>query len=71
MKDIEDKDMTGNSRSFGEDYTKREIKEAVAEFCTNASREMRQQNSVCFAIRAFIQTNPFKDVPQHFDKGLF
>jgi DNA polymerase V len=66
----EDKRNTGNSRSFGHDlYSKGELKEALAQFATNASLKLRQQESVCFSMTAFIYTNPFKPVPQYFGEG--
>lgn len=70
MLEVEDKDMIGNSRSYGSDiYTKREISESLAEFVTNASMTMRKQNSVCYNISVFIHTNPFKEVPQYYGSG--
>jgi len=58
----EDQKNTGNSRSFGTAvYTKRELQEALADFCTNATAKLRAQKSVCFSLTAFIQTNTFKD----------
>lgn len=63
----EDKKNTGNSRSFGYDiYDKRELREALAQFVTNASLKLRNQESVCYGISAFIQTNPFKSGPQYY-----
>lgn len=70
MLEVEDKDMIGNSRSYGSDiFTKREISESLAEFVTNASMTLRKQNSVCYNISVFIQTNPFKEVPQYYGSG--
>lgn len=66
----EDKKNTGNSRSFGFDlYTKEELREALAQFATNASWKLRNQNSVCFSMSAFIYTNPFKPGPQYFGEA--
>lgn len=63
----EDKKNTGNSRSFGYDiYDKHELKEALAQFATNATQKLRNQNSVCNSITAFIHTNPFKPGPQYY-----
>lgn len=63
----EDKKNTGNSRSFGYDvYDKRELREALAQFVTNASAKLRAQKSVCFSLTAFIHTNPFKPGPQYY-----
>lgn len=71
MLEVEDKDMIGNSRSYGSDiYTKREISESLAEFVTNASMTLRKQNSVCYNINVFIHTNPFKEgAPQYYGSG--
>lgn len=66
----EDKKNTGNSRSFGHDlFTKEELREALAQFATNASLKLRNQNSVCYSMTAFIHTNPFKPGPQYFGEG--
>jgi DNA polymerase V len=66
----EDKKNTGNSRSFGFDvYTKRELREALAQFATNASHKLRLQKSVCYGISAYIHTNPFKPGPQYFGEN--
>lgn len=66
----EDKKNTGNSRSFGYDiYNKEELKEALAQFATNASLKLRNQNSVCFSMSAFIYTNPFRPGPQYFGEA--
>jgi DNA polymerase V len=66
----EDKKNTGNSRSFSHDiYSKEELREALAQFATNASLKLRQQQSVCFSMTAFIYTNPFKSAPQYFGEG--
>lgn len=68
MEQAEDKKNTGNSRSFGAPvYTKRELQEALAEFCTNSAAKLRAQNSVCYSLTAFIHTNQFKDgSPQYY-----
>jgi DNA polymerase V len=66
----EDKKNTGNSRSFGYDlFTKEELREALSQFATNASLKLRNQNSVCFSMTAFIYTNPFKPGPQYFGEA--
>lgn len=70
--EVEDKKNTGNSRSFGYDVTnKKELKEALAQFCTNASTKLRAQKSVCYGITAFIHTNPFKPGPQYYGEDHF
>jgi DNA polymerase V len=66
----EDKKNTGNSRSFGYDVTdKRELREALAQFCTNATWKLRNQGSVCYGVSAYIHTNPFKPGAQYFGEG--
>lgn len=66
----EDKKNTGNSRSFGYDiYNKEELREALAQFASNASHKLRSQKSVCFSMSAFIYTNPFKPGPQYFGEA--
>ncbi len=67
MENVEDKKNTGNSRSFGYDVrTKRELREALAQFATNSAAKLRSQNSVCYGLSAYIHTNPFKPGPQYF-----
>jgi DNA polymerase V len=66
----DDKKNTGNSRSFGHDlFTKSELREALAQFASNAALKLRNQQSVCFSMSAFICTNPFKAGPQYFGEG--
>lgn len=71
MLEVEEKDMIGNSRSYGTDiYTKRELLESLAEFTTNSAMNLRKQNSVCYHISAFIHTNAFKEsMPQYYASG--
>ncbi|MBA2405001.1 MAG: Y-family DNA polymerase [Bdellovibrionales bacterium] len=71
IEDAEDKKNTGNSRSFGSSvYSKRELQEALAEFCTNSAEKLRAQNSVCYSLTAYIHTNPFRDgSPQYYGVG--
>lgn len=67
----EDKKNTGASRSFGASvYTKRELQEALAEFCSLAAEKLRRQKSVCYSLSAFVHTNPFKEgTPQYYNSG--
>jgi DNA polymerase V len=71
IEEAEDKKNTGNSRSFGVSvYTKRELQEALADFCTHSAAKLRAQNSVCFSLTAFIHTNPFSEGrPQYYGVG--
>lgn len=70
MGEVEDKKNTGTSRSFGIPvFDKKELKEALAHFATHASFKLRNQNSVCYSISAFIHTNPFKDTPQYYGES--
>jgi DNA polymerase V len=71
MLEVEEKDMIGNSRSYGTDiFTKKELFESLAEFTTNCAMNLRKQDSVCFHISAFIHTNAFKeDMPQYYAHG--
>jgi DNA polymerase V len=70
LEEPEDKKNTGNSRSFGYDiYSKEELREALAQFATNSSLKLRNQESVCFSMSAFIYTNPFKPGPQYFGEA--
>lgn len=54
------------SRSFGR-LVKSEahLHEAVAAYATRACEKLRTQSSVAGAVTVFIQTNPFRDMPQY------
>lgn len=68
----QDKKNTGTSRSFATPLvTKEELKEALAYFATHASLKLRRQESVCYSLLVFIQTNPFNDGPQYFGEGRY
>lgn len=70
MEEVEDRKHTGNSRSFGYDVTDiKDLREALAQFCTNATKKLRNQKSVCYGLTAFIHTNPFKPGPQYYGHG--
>ena len=71
MESPEDKKNIGASRSFGASvYSKQELREALAEFCTLAGEKLRRQQSVCYSVTAFVHTNPFKeDLPQYYGVG--
>ena len=49
------------SRSFGKRIEKfQELKEAIANYCLNASEKIRSESLVAKAITVFIRTNPFQ-----------
>ena len=49
------------SRSFGKRIEKfQELKEAVANYCLNASEKIRSESLVAKAITVFVRTNPFQ-----------
>jgi DNA polymerase V len=55
-----------SSRSFSYPVESFEdLHEALSDYASNASRKLREQNSVASAITAYIETNPFRDVPQY------
>jgi DNA polymerase V len=72
MLQVEEKDMIGNSRSYGTDiYTKRELFESLAEFVTNTAMTLRKQGSVCCHLSAYVHTNSFKEsMPQYYGTGF-
>ena len=50
------------SRSFGKRIeTFQELKEAVANYCLNASEKIRSESLVAKAITVFVRTSPFKE----------
>ncbi|MDO9180895.1 MAG: Y-family DNA polymerase [Bacteriovorax sp.] len=54
------------SRSFGTPvFDIRSMRESVACYASLASEKLRKQKSVCAEIEVYIQTNPFKDIPQY------
>ena len=49
------------SRSFGKRIEKfQELKEAVANYCLNASEKIRSESLVAKAITVFVRTSPFQ-----------
>ena len=57
-----------SSRSFGHPVTKlSDMEEALTSYVMNAVKRMRSQDSQATGIQVFIETNPFKDTPQHHD----
>jgi len=63
----EEKKQIISSRSFGQPIIKiADIKEALANHVTSAFERLRCQNSVVRSISIFVQTNPFKQLPQYF-----
>lgn len=72
MEDVEDKLNIGNSRSFGVMVsTKRELKEAIATFTTNAAEKLRRQDGVCRSISVFFHTNFFRPDEQYQGFGTY
>lgn len=70
MEEVEDKKNIANTRSFGQDvYDKRELKEAIATFCSKAAEKLRYQDGVCMGLTVFVHTNAFKEVPQYYGIG--
>ncbi|HXH29716.1 MAG TPA: Y-family DNA polymerase, partial [Bacteriovoracaceae bacterium] len=70
MESVEDKKNIANTRSFGSDvFDKKDLKEAIATFCTKASEKLRGQASVCAGLTVFIHTNSFKEVEQYYGVG--
>lgn len=72
MEQVQDKKNIANTRSFGFDvYEKRHLKEALATFATKCAEKLRNQNSVCFSLTAFVHTNQFKEVEQYYGVGTY
>jgi len=58
------------SRTFGVPvFDLLSIRESVACYASLACEKLRKQESVCQEIEVYIQTNPFKDVPQYAKSG--
>ncbi len=65
-KPIEPKKEIMCSRSFGGTVDSKEaLKEAIANFITDAAEKLRNQDSLCQGIQVFAQTNPFNGSPQY------
>ena len=57
-----------SSRSFGHPVTElSDMEEALTSYVMNAVKRMRSQGSQATGLQVFIETNPFKDTPQHHD----
>ena len=57
-----------SSRSFGHPVTElSDMEEALTSYVMNAVKRMRSEESQATGIQVFIETNPFKDTPQHHD----
>lgn len=55
-----------SSRSFGRTVAdEAQLREAVITYVSRAAEKLRSQGSVAGAVHVFVQTNPFKDVPQY------
>ena len=60
-----------SSRSFGRSVKElEELKESIANHITSAAEKLRRQKSLTKSITVFVQTNPFKNVPQYFNSGF-
>lgn len=65
-----DKKQIVSSRSFGKQVTSLdELKESIANHITSAAEKLRRQKSLTKTVVVFIQTNPFKNVPQYYNSG--
>ncbi len=66
-----DKKQIVSSRSFGRSvYKIEELRESIANHITTAAEKLRQQESLTRSIIVFVQTNPFKNVPQYYNSGF-
>jgi DNA polymerase V len=72
IEEVQEKKNIANTRSFGSEvYTRHELKEAIATFCTKAAEKLRYQDGVCFSLSVFIHTNMFKEVEQYYGIGSY
>lgn len=68
--DQADKKQIVSSRSFGKQvYKLEELKEAIANHVTTASEKLRKQKCITKSILVFVQTNPYKNVPQYYNSA--
>jgi DNA polymerase V len=66
-----DKKQIVSSRSFGRPVFKiDELRESIANHVTTAAEKLRKQKSLTKSIIVFVQTNPFKNVPQYYNSGF-
>ncbi len=64
----QDKKNICSSRSFGRPvFAKEELQEAIANHVHTATEKLRRQKSIARSILIFIQTNPFKNIPQYYN----
>jgi DNA polymerase V len=68
--DQTDKKQIVSSRSFGKQVFKiEELREAVANHITTATEKLRKQKCITNSLLVFVQTNPFKNVPQYYNSA--
>jgi DNA polymerase V len=68
--DLAAKKQIVSSRSFGRPvFKKEELKEAISNHVATASEKLRKQNCVTHSLLVFVQTNPFKNVPQYYNSA--
>ncbi|MFZ3229018.1 MAG: Y-family DNA polymerase [Pseudobdellovibrio sp.] len=68
--DINDRKQIISSRSFGRQVKSlTELQESISNHVTTAAEKLRKQNLICKNITVFIQTNPFKDIPQYYNSA--
>jgi DNA polymerase V len=59
-----------SSRSFGRPVLDiDELRESIANHVSSAAEKLRKQKSLTKSIIVFVQTNPFKNVPQYYNSG--
>ncbi|MGZ3797415.1 MAG: Y-family DNA polymerase [Pseudobdellovibrionaceae bacterium] len=67
---VKEKKTICSSRSFGRPvYKLEELKESVANHVHTAAEKMRRDSSLASSIQVFVQTNPFKNVPQYYNSA--
>jgi DNA polymerase V len=68
--DQTDKKQIVSSRSFGRQvYKLEELKEAIANHVSTAAEKLRKQDCITKSLLVFVQTNPFKNVPQYYNSA--
>jgi DNA polymerase V len=67
---VKEKKTICSSRSFGKPIrAKEEIRESIANHVHTATEKLRKDKSVARSITVFVQTNPFKNVPQYYNSA--
>lgn len=68
--DLAVKKQIVSSRSFGQPvFSKEDLREAIANHVSTACEKLRKQKCLSRSLLVFVQTNPYKNVPQYYNSA--